>query len=141
MMFKVVILTSILVPVGSSGPAVGDRSSRPAIDSVAARDLGVTVDLSTRRLRVRIGDKLIGSYPVSVGTADHRTPTGTYRLSQVIWNPKWTPPNESWAAGKDAKSPGESGNPMGRVKILFDSLLYIHGTRATGALGEPASHG
>jgi len=106
-----------------------------------ARELGVVVDLSRGQVEIRVGGRLRGRYPVSVGKASYRTPTGTYRLSKVIWNPPWTPPDDAWAKNKERKAPGQAGNPMGRVKILFDPELYLHGTLATGALGEPASHG
>ncbi len=103
--------------------------------------LGVTVDLSERRLEVKADGKLIGRYRVSVGETQYRTPTGSYHLSKVIWNPSWVPPDTKWAENKDPKRPSEPGNPMGRVKIYFAPELYIHGTSATGTLGEPVSHG
>jgi lipoprotein-anchoring transpeptidase ErfK/SrfK len=90
---------------------------------------------------IRIDGRQAGSYEVAVGKPEHRTPTGTYRLSQVVWNPSWVPPDEAWADTANRKEPGERGNPMGRVKILFESQLYIHGTPDTETLGEPVSHG
>ena len=105
------------------------------------RELTVAVDLSTRRLVIRIDGRRAGSYEVAVGKPEYQTPTGSYRLSQVVWNPSWVPPDEAWADTADRKEPGERGNPMGRVKILFDSQLYIHGTPDTETLGEPVSHG
>ena len=103
--------------------------------------MAVVVDLSDRSLQVLIDGRPYLTYEVTVGAPEHRTPTGSYRLSKVIWNPGWVPPKSGWASDKEPKEPGEPGNPMGRVKILFDSLLYIHGTNATRTLGEPASHG
>ena len=105
------------------------------------RELTVDVDLSARRLVVRVDGRQVGSYEVAVGKPEHRTPTGTYKLSQVVWNPSWVPPEEAWADTADRKEPGERGNPMGRVKILFESELYIHGTPDKESLGEPVSHG
>jgi lipoprotein-anchoring transpeptidase ErfK/SrfK len=112
-----------------------------AAQRAAPRKLDVTVDLSRRQLEVRVGGKLTGRYSVAVGKADSRTPVGTYRLSRVIWNPSWVPPDDKWAQNAEPKGPREPGNPMGRVKILFGPELYVHGTAATGTLGEPASHG
>ena len=105
------------------------------------RELTVDVDLSARRLVVRIDGRQAGSYEVAVGKPNHQTPKGTYRLSQVVWNPSWVPPDEKWADTANPKEPGERGNPMGRVKILFESELYIHGTADKETLGEPVSHG
>jgi len=103
--------------------------------------LVVAVDLSRRQLEVRVDGRLTARYPVAIGKAGHRTPTGTYSVSKVIWNPAWVPPDAEWAKDKEPKAPGETGNPMGRVKIMFGPALFVHGTTATGTLGEPASHG
>jgi lipoprotein-anchoring transpeptidase ErfK/SrfK len=103
--------------------------------------LAVVVDLSMRQLDIRIDGELYRTFEVAVGQPDHRTPTGTYTLSKVIWNPAWVPPDSEWAEDEKRKAPGAPDNPMGRVKIFFDDLLYIHGTNATATLGEPVSHG
>ena len=104
-------------------------------------ELTVDVDLSTRRLVVTAEGRQVGAWDIAVGKPGHRTPTGTYKLSRVVWNPTWVPPAEEWADTASPKEPGELGNPMGRVKILFDDQLYIHGTADTESLGDPASHG
>ena len=123
-----------LVNVGAAARrGIGVEPALPKMD--------VVVDLSERNLKVLIDGKPYRTFDVTVGAPTHRTPTGTYRLSKVIWNPGWVPPKSEWASDKEPKDPGAPGNPMGRVKILFDSLLYIHGTPATRTLGEPVSHG
>ena len=104
-------------------------------------ELTVVVDLSTRRLVVSAGGRQLGAYDISIGKPGHLTPTGTYKLSKVVWNPSWVPPKEEWADTASPKEPGQHGHPMGRVKILFDSELYIHGTTDKESLGDPASHG
>ena len=109
--------------------------------TVLRKELTVAVDLSTRRLVVKADGREIGSYDVAVGKPGHQTPTGTYKLSKVVWNPSWVPPDEKWADTATAKDPGERGNPMGRVKILFEGALYIHGTADRESLGDPVSHG
>lgn len=115
--------------------------SRVVSNDVQPRELGVVVDLSMRQLDIRVDGELYGTYEVAVGQPEHRTPAGTYTLSRVIWNPAWVPPDSEWASDEERKEPGDPDNPMGRVKIFFDDLLYIHGTDATHTLGEPASHG
>ena len=103
--------------------------------------LAVRVDLSERTMELWIDGQLRDTYPVAVGQPEFVTPTGTYGLGRVIWNPSWIPPDEEWAEDKEPKAPGEVGNPMGRVKIYFSPAYYIHGTSDTGSLGRPASHG
>jgi|GEM_PF-372654 len=101
----------------------------------------VVVNIPSGRLELVDGDSVVKSYPVSVGSARYATPVGDYLLATVIWNPWWNPPPESeWARNRKRTPPGP-GNPMGRVKLHMDELIYIHGTTSEGRLGAPASHG
>jgi hypothetical protein len=104
-------------------------------------DLQVVVNIPSGRLQLIDGDSVVRSYPVSVGSARYPTPVGDYLLATVIWNPWWNPPPESgWARNRKPEPPGPN-NPMGRVKLHMDELIYIHGTNSEGRLGAPASHG
>lgn len=104
--------------------------------------LSMEVVRSERRLYVYDGDEEVRSHPVAVGQPGHETPTGEYALTLVTWNPDWIPPDSEWAADREPKAPGEEGNPMGRVKILWHAPYYtVHGTEAEHSLGEAASHG
>src|SRR5262245_61224591 len=85
-------------------------------ESTALRkELTIAVDLSTRKLVVKENGKTIVTYDVAVGKPGNETPTGTYKLAKVVWNPSWTPPNSEWADTATKKEPGEQGNPMGRA--------------------------
>jgi len=129
----------------AEAPAAAD-SARP--DSAPPKPkrqimsgLEVVVNIPSGRLEVVEGDSVVKSYPVSVGSARYATPVGDYLLATVIWNPWWTPPPGSeWARNRKRTPPGP-GNPMGRVKLHMDELIYIHGTTSEGRLGAPASHG
>lgn len=104
-------------------------------------DVEVVVNIPSGRLQLIQGDSVVRSYPVSVGSARYPTPVGSYLLATVIWNPWWNPPPDSdWARDREPTPPGP-GNPMGRVKLHMDELIYIHGTTSEGRLGAPASHG
>lgn len=104
-------------------------------------DLEVVVNIPSGRLQLMDGDSVVRSYPVSVGSARYPTPVGDFLLATVIWNPWWNPPPESgWARNRKPEPPGPN-NPMGRVKLHMDELIYIHGTNSEGRLGAPASHG
>lgn len=81
------------------------------------------------------------TYSVSVGLPGYETPAGRYNIGHINWNPWWHPPNSNWARGRTPEPPGSPTNPMGRVKIHFAPLLYIHGTPESEALGYPASRG
>ena len=108
-----------------------------------ASDLRVEVDLSERTLAAYAGEEgAVKTYSVSVGTAQKPTPSGSFQIRKLVWNPSWHPPNEKWARGKQPKSPGDPDNPMQRVKIFFkEPDYYIHGTPATESMGSAASHG
>jgi len=115
------------------------------ITEVARVDLPLrlSADLSERKLYVQRGDSMLRVFDVSVGRDRYPTPTGSYTIEKMIWNPSWRPPPGSdWAKGKTAKGPGDPGNPMKVVKIFFhEPDYYIHGTDAVESLGSAASHG
>jgi hypothetical protein len=153
--------TALLIGRGAAGvePSAGPARSLPAAgaaftdgaraDSAPAAKprreivagVEVVVNIPAGRLELVAGDSVVGSYPVSVGSARYPTPVGDYLLATVIWNPWWNPPPESqWARNRKPVPPGP-GNPMGRVKLHMDELIFIHGTTSEGRLGAPASHG
>jgi lipoprotein-anchoring transpeptidase ErfK/SrfK len=105
-------------------------------------NLSLEVSLSEKTLYVKSGDRVVRTYPVSVGRAGQRTPTGTFTIRRMEWNPSWVPPNSPWARGMTRKGPGDPENPMGRVKMLFrEPYYFIHGTGAVSSLGRDASAG
>jgi lipoprotein-anchoring transpeptidase ErfK/SrfK len=141
---------SLALPAGARGQAAprdtGLILSTPeaAIAAPVRRiaNMSLLVDLSDRTLFVMSGDEVVRRFPVSVGQEGYSTPPGTYRIGHMIWNPRWVPPNSSWAREHHAEPPGSPGNPMGRVKMFFrEPDLYIHGTALPSSLGRARSHG
>lgn len=129
-----------LVSATAAEPAEPPPPPRPRREIVDGVE--VVVNIPAGRLSLVQGDSVVRSYPVSVGSARYPTPAGDYLLATVIWNPWWRPPPESdWARNRKPEPPGSPGNPMGRVKLHMDELIFIHGTTAEGRLGAPASHG
>lgn len=109
---------------------------------VAALPLTLSASVGARVLTLRVGDSVVATYAVAVGAEEHPTPTGTFTIKRLIWNPRWVPPNQPWARGKTAKAPGDPANPMQTVKIFFkEPDYYIHGTPAVESLGSAASKG
>src|SRR5690606_37272963 len=111
----------------------------PAVAPEAA-GMRIVVNTSSRKLYVYEDGKRTRTYTVAVGKRGHRTPTGRYAISRVVWNPWWHPPNRPWARGKKVTPPGPN-HPMGRVKMYFRQMYYIHGTPERGSLGRAVSHG
>lgn len=139
--------------VDTSRAAVRALDPTKAAEAVAAtaslRSVGklnepirLSADLSDRELTVVAGNGAIRTFKVAIGTSVKPTPTGTFRIKKIVWNPSWIPPNEKWARGKTAKGPGEPGNPMKVAKIFFrEPDYYIHGTAQVNSLGTADSKG
>src|SRR3712207_2568625 len=106
--------------LGGEGVAAQQDSARAetAASSTASGPFSVTVDLSDRMLYVMRGDDVVREYRVAIGQPEHPTPTGSFTVRRLIWNPRWVPPDAAWARGRRAREPGDPRNPMGRVKIF-----------------------
>jgi lipoprotein-anchoring transpeptidase ErfK/SrfK len=110
--------------------------------ALASAELRLEVDLGARTLTAYDGDQVVKTYNVAVGTPEKPTPTGSFQIRKVVWNPSWVPPKEKWAKGKEPAGPRDPDNPMKAVKIFFkEPDYYIHGTAATSSMGKAASHG
>ncbi len=106
----------------------------------AQQPIRIDLNIPTSRLVVYEGDRVLHSYPVSVGKPSHGTPDGSFSITHADWNPDWRPPQREWARGREYTPPGLN-NPMGRVKLFFMPLYFIHGTPERESIGTPASHG
>lgn len=112
-----------------------------AAASPAAAQLRIDINIPANRLLVFDGDSVIRTYRVSVGMPGHDTPDGEFTVGRAEWNPSWRPPEgREWAREARFTPPGPN-NPMGRVKLFFAPLYYIHGTPDSANIGRPASHG
>jgi hypothetical protein len=121
----------------------GSGSATGAGDDITPSEQGLhlVLNVAANRLFVYEDGERTRAYTVSVGLRGYETPAGDYRIREVIWNPWWHPPNSNWARGRKPEAPGAPTNPMGRVKLRFAPLYYIHGTPEHEALGDPASRG
>ena len=128
------------LPCTAALAAVLVLSPGPRLEGQQPSGVRIDLNIPTLRLVVSEDDRVVRTYPVSVGQIGHDTPTGTFRISRAEWNPSWRPPAREWAKGKSFTPPGPE-NPMGRVKLFFSPLYYLHGTPEVESLGTPASHG
>ncbi len=105
-------------------------------------DVRVEVDIAARLVRVihLDGDTLM-THPVAVGSDEWPTRPGTWTIDQVVFNPEWIPPDESWAADREGKQPGDPQNPLGHAQIPYDLPRSIHGTNDPSSIGKAVSHG
>lgn len=121
------------MPTDSGNMAVGDTS--------AAGGMRVEVDLTARKLTFYKGADSSETYPVAVGSEKWPTQPGNWTIKQVVWNPEWTPPDESWAEEREPRQSGDPKNPLGRAQLVYDPPRTIHGTNQPSSIGKNVSHG
>jgi len=104
-------------------------------------DMRLEVDISARELYVYRNEQRVETHPVAVGTEEWPTPTGEWTIGQVVWNPRWIPPDQEWAEDEEVSEPGDPENPLGRAQLVYAAPNSIHGTNAPQSLGQAVSHG
>jgi lipoprotein-anchoring transpeptidase ErfK/SrfK len=140
-----------------SGCRVGDDAERAAADGTAIDttthmqqqddlqqpqgDMRIEVNLARRELTVYRGGQPVETHPVAVGSSEWPTPTGEWSIGQVVFNPRWVPPDEAWARDEEPKEPGDPDNPLGHAQLVYDIPNSIHGTNEPESLGQAVSHG
>ena len=85
----------------------------------------VNVSIAQQRMRVYVNGSLRHVWRVSTGRRGYRTPYGTYSPKRMV---------------KMHYSTKYNYSPM-PYSIFFRGGYAIHGTKAVGKLGRPASHG
>ena len=125
-------------------PASPPATTMPA-DSATAQapvsDMRVEVDLNARQLHLYKGQERVGTHSVAVGSQRWPTQTGDWKITQVVFNPEWVPPDESWAEQREPRDPGDPKNPLGRIQLVYDPPRSIHGTYERASIGKAISHG
>ncbi|HEV8239960.1 MAG TPA: L,D-transpeptidase [Thermoanaerobaculia bacterium] len=131
----VIPMLALLASFGCASAAAQTPASPPRF----SEPLHLVVNIPAFRLDVYENGQLQTSYPVTVGKLSDATPTGHYKLQKVVWNPWWHPPYNR--RPKDKDTPPGPRNPMGKVKLYFANMLYLHGTPKEHEIGTPASRG
>ena len=109
-----------------------DLQSKPAI----------IVTLSRRSVELFNGTEKVKTYRCAIGTPDHPTPVGNWKIVLKRKNPTWVNPGSEWAKSMPKTiGPGPT-NPLGmRALNLNASGIRLHGTTSLGSIGTAASHG
>ena len=107
----------------------------------------VTVDKKTSSLTALGADgKVLAFFPVTVGSDELPSPSGTHKVKVVVHNPDYSyRPDVNFRQGENTKNmkipPGPNG-PVGTVWIGLDKPTYgIHGTAEPSPVGKHFSHG
>jgi lipoprotein-anchoring transpeptidase ErfK/SrfK len=122
-------------------PADSVVTAPPVAPTPATADMRIEVDVKARQLHVLKGGQRTATHPVAVGSEKWPTRTGEWNITQVVWNPDWNPPDESWAEEREPRESGDPKNPMGRAQLVYDPPRSIHGTNQPSSIGKPVSHG
>ena len=94
--------------------------------SAASAEVTISVDKTSQRMTVSVDGVERYSWLVSTGMAEYATPAGAFapsRLAKAHYSREW------------------DNAPMPHSIFFTDAGHAIHGSRATGRLGSPASHG
>ncbi len=102
-------------------------------------EIRLILKIKQRKLYVYQGESLLNTYPVAIGKTKWETPTGNFKVMDMIENPGWT----NFKTGE--RIPPGSTNPLGDRWIAFwtDGNDYIgfHGTPDRNSVGQAISHG
>jgi lipoprotein-anchoring transpeptidase ErfK/SrfK len=109
--------------------------------SAADAPMRLEVDVAARRLYVLRNGQPADTHRVAVGSEKWPTQPGQWTVTQVVWNPEWVPPDESWAEEREPRKSGDPKNPLGRVQLVYDPPRSIHGTNQPSSIGKAVSHG
>jgi murein L,D-transpeptidase YcbB/YkuD len=129
----IVVLSALTVQPGLGVPWVPFLPGDPP-------QISLRLNLPSFRLELYEDMRLVRRYRVAIGDTAYVTPTGSFEVSRVDWDPWWIPPRSEWAEDDSITPPGPL-NPMGRVRLAFRDLYFMHGTPNGQSIGRPASHG
>jgi lipoprotein-anchoring transpeptidase ErfK/SrfK len=119
-------------------PPVSLGNSRTATTATRT-ETRLLLNLKKRRVFVYQGQKIIASYPVAIGRRGWETPTGQFRVIQMVREPVWEHPFTGQLV------PSGKNNPLGARWIGFwtDGANFIgfHGTPQENLIGRAVSHG
>ena len=124
------------------------------------RPQSIVIDIKRQLLKLRGGEQLNASYPISssqfgLGSDEgsFRTPTGRFRICEKIGDhaPAWMIFKGRIPTGKIAAPGGKEDYVLTRI-LWLEGLdeenentrkryIYIHGTNQENLIGTPASHG
>jgi WD40 repeat protein/lipoprotein-anchoring transpeptidase ErfK/SrfK len=131
---------AICQPIWKPAPTPAQaETTQPVKTAPNALETRVVVKLGERKVYVYQGDQVKASYPIATGKTGWDTPTGTYRVFEMLQNPAWTHP-----ITRQRMQPGNK-NPLGSRWIAFwsdeSNKIGFHGTPDRNSVGQAVSHG
>jgi hypothetical protein len=113
-----------------------------AQDGEQGADAKIVVNVPAFKLLFYQGNRLIKTYPITIGSLDYSSPYGVERKAvQIVWNPSWTPPASDWARNERPAAPGAANNPLGKLKIRMEDFPFLIHGGGDRSLNRAVSHG
>jgi lipoprotein-anchoring transpeptidase ErfK/SrfK len=98
------------------------------------------VNLTKRQVVAFVGTQKLKTFQIGVGKKGWETPTGNFKVKQLIENPAWKNPFTG-----DVIAAGDRDNPLGKHWIGFwtngKEWSGFHGTSQLSSVGQASSHG
>lgn len=138
-------------PAQSNFPSTSERMMRlllrlklpvqPTPSNTFKQNIHLLLVLKQRRLYIYQGNILLTSYPVAIGKPKWETPTGKFKVLNMVENPLWENPFVSYTQ----VVPAGFQNPLGERWIGFwtdgKDEIGFHGTYQRNSVGKAISHG
>ncbi|WP_193194092.1 L,D-transpeptidase [Nostoc sp. MG11] len=114
---------------------------QPTPPNTSEQNIHLLLVLKQRRLYVYQEDVLLASYPVAIGKPKWETPTGKFKVLNMVENPAWENPFVTY---REVVPPGLK-NPLGERWIGFwtdgKDEIGFHGTYKRDSVGKAISYG
>ena len=121
-------------------------SGSPGENKPAAANVAIKVDTKANTLEVHDGEKIIATYPVTVGSSQTASPIGEWKVRRISKMPTFRYDKEMLQHGERSGNfhllPPGPRNPVGVMWIALNKKgIGIHGTNEPDSIGRAASHG
>lgn len=129
-------------PVASAAPsATPEEKSTDTPTKVSLR-----VDTKTNELGVFENDKIVASYPVSIGSGETQSPLGDWKVVGIAKMPTFRYDEQMLKHGQRSKDfsmlPPGPNSPVGVIWIALNKRgIGIHGGKEPDQIGRSGSHG
>lgn len=141
--------TAVVLVTGAVGCSLFESPAPPPPQVVEDPGPGyphLVLKLGERRVYlVEDKDKPPESFPVAIGKHPYLTPTGKFRINEMVENPDWVVFDWKDPKKKLGRIPPGPKNPLGLRWIGFASAhgweIGFHGTPKPELLGQAVSHG
>lgn len=141
------LLASLNPGVDLSKP--GTRILVAAIEAPSVRGVVQTVVVDKKTSQVLAFDRrghILAAYPATIGSRELPSPSGSYRIRGVAFNPiYYYDPDKNFVQGDNKeklKLPAGPNNPVGSVFIALTKPTYgLHGTPDPSKIDKTVSHG